>query len=181
MESRTSRHEESRSRNNNSPRQGGSLISVVCILYFVIIYSATGLILMTFFTRKDFMDFALVLLFAPLIICSLQIVNICDNPTCDVKPKSKVAPEDCERGIIVSQKFVKSHGINLGTFNNNTEIIKVMKSGLKTKINPTKKSNSCPSLPILNQIEEILGEKPNEIPIIAITTNVPNDLAQIHV
>ena len=170
MESR-----ESRSRNDNSPRQG-SLISVVCILYFVIVYSATGLILMTFFTRKDFMDFAFVLLFAPLIICSLQIVTICD-----VKPKSKVAPEDCEQGIIVSQKFVKSHGINLGTFNNNTKITKVTKSGLKTKINPTKKSNSCPSLPILNQIQEILGEKPNEIPIIAIRTNVPNDLAQIHV
>ena len=181
MESRTSRHEESRSRNKNSPRQG-SLISVVCILYFVIVYSATGLILMTFFTRKDFMDFAFLLLFAPLIICSLSIVTIFDNPMlCDVKHKSKVAPEDCERGIIVSQKFVKSHGINLGTFNNNTKITKVMKSGLKTKINPTKKSNSCPSLPILNQIKEILGEKPNEIPIIAIATNVPNDLAQIHV
>ena len=180
MESRTSRHEESRSRNNNSPRQG-PLISVVCILYFVIVYSATGLILMTFFTRKDFIDFAFVLLFAPLIICSLQIVTIFDNPTCDVKSKSKVAPEDCEQGIIVSQKFVKSHGITLGTFNNNTKITKVIKGGLKTKINPTKKSNSCPSLPILNQIQEILGEKPNEIPIIAIATNVPNDLAQIHV
>ena len=52
MESRTSRNEESRSRNNNSPRQG-PLISVVCILYFVIVYSATGLILMTFFWLED--------------------------------------------------------------------------------------------------------------------------------
>ena len=174
MESRTSRHEESRSRNKNSPRQG-SLISVVCILYFVIVYSATGLILMTFLTRKDFMDFAFLLLFAPLIICSLSIVTVFDNPICDVKPKSKVAPEDCEKGTTVSQKYVKSHGINLGTFNN-TEITKGIKIGLKPKRNPNKKSKSCPSLPI----EEILGEKPNKIPT-TIAVNVPDDLAQIHV
>ena len=177
MESRTSRNEESRSRHTNSPRQG-PLISVVCILYFVIVYSATGLILMTFFTRKDFIDFAFVLLFAPLIICSLQIVTIFDNPTCDVKPKSKVAPEDCEKGTTVSQKYVKSHVINLGTFNN-TEIRKVIKVGLQPKRNPNKRSKSCPRLPVLNQIEEILGEKPNNITTIAV--NIPDDLAQIHV
>ena len=171
MESRRSRNEESRSRNNNSPRQG-SFISVVCILYFVIVYSATGLILMTFFIRKDFINFAFVLLFASLIFCLLCLI-------CNVKPKSKVAPEDCEKGTTVSQKYVKSHGINLGTFDN-TEITKVIKIGLKPKRNPNKKSKSCPSLPILNQIEEILGEKPNKIPT-TIAVNVPDDLAQIHV
>ena len=128
-----------------------------------------------------FASLIICLLFASLIICSLQIPAICGNSTCHVKSKSKVAPEDCEWGIVMSQKFVKSHGISLGTFKNNTKITKVMKSRLKTKMNPSKKRNSCPSLPIANQIEEILGEKPNEIPTIAITTNVPNDLAQIHV
>ena len=171
MESRTSRHEESRSRNNNSPRQR-RLISVVCILYFVIVYSATGLILMAFFVTKDFMHFAIVLLFASLTICLYCAI-------CNVKPKSKVAPEDCEKGTTVSQKYVKSHVINLGTFNN-TEIRKVIKVGLKPKRNPNKRSKSCPSLPILNQIEEILGEKPTKIPIM-IAVNVPDALAEIHV
>ena len=118
------------------------------------------------------MDFAFVLLFASLIICLFCSIS-------KAKPKSKVAPEDCENGIIVSQKYVKSHGINLGTFNN-TEITKGIKIGLKPKRNPNKKSKSCPSLPILNQIEEIIGEKPTKIPT-TIAVNVPDDLAQIHV
>ena len=172
MESRTSRNEESRSRNNISSRQG-SFISVVCIIYyFFVAYSATGLILMAFFVTKDFMHFAIVLLFASLTICLYCAI-------CNVKPKSKVAPEDCEKGTTVSQKYVKSHVINLGTFNN-TEIRKVIKVGLKPKRNPNKRSKSCPSLPILNQIEEIPGEKPKTIPTTT-AVNVRDDLAQIHV
>ena len=170
MDSRTSRNEESRSRNNISSRQG-SFISVVCIIYFFVAYSATGLILMAFFVTKDFMHFAFVLLFASLTICLYCAI-------CNVKPKSKVAPEDCEKGTTVSQKYVKSHVINLGTFNN-TEIRKVIKVGLQPKRNPNKRSKSCPRLPVLNQIEEILGEKPNNITTIAV--NIPDDLAQIHV
>ena len=79
----------------------------------------------------------------------------------------------------MSQKYVKSHVINLGTFNN-TEIRKVIKVGLKPPKKPNKRSKSCPSLPILNQIEEILGEKPNKIPPM-ISVNIPDDLAQVHV
>ena len=164
MKSRTSR-------NNFSPRQG-SFISVVCLLYFGIVYSVTCLILMILLIRKDFMNFAFLLLFASLTICLFYSI-------CNVKPKSKVAPEECEKGTIVSQKYIKSHGINLGTFDN-TEITKVIKNGLKPNRNTNKKSKSCPSLPILNQIEEILGEKPNQIPT-TIAVNVPDDLVQIHV
>ena len=118
------------------------------------------------------MHFVFVLLFASLTICLYCGI-------CNVKPKSKVAPEECEKGTIVSQKYIKSHGINLGTFDN-TEITKVIKNGLKPNRNTNKKSKSCPSLPILNQIEEILGEKPNQIPT-TIAVNVPDDLVQIHV
>ena len=167
MEPRTSRNEEFGSRNDNSP-QKGSLIAVVCILYFGIVYSATCLILMTFFIRKDFLHFVFVSLFSSLSICLFC-------PIYKVKPKSKVAPEDCEKGTIVSQKYAKSHGIYLGTFNN-TEITKVIEIGLKPKRNPNKKSKSCPSLPILNQIEEIPGEKPNQI-LTTIAVNVPDDFA----
>ena len=118
------------------------------------------------------MHFVFVLFFASITICLYCGI-------CNVKHKSKVAPEDCEKGTIVSQKYVKSQVINLGTFNN-TEITKGIKIGLKPKRNPNKKSKSCPSLPILNQIEEIPGEKPNQIPT-TIAVNVPDDLAQIHV
>ena len=77
------------------------------------------------------MHFVFVLFFASITICLYCGI-------CNIKHKSKVAPEDCEKGTIVSQKYVKSQVINLGTFNN-TEITKVIKIGLKPKINPNKK------------------------------------------
>ena len=110
MISRMSQNEESWHYNHNKPTtEETGLISIVCILYFVIAYSVTGLLLMTSFHNSNFMDMACFLLFASILIFLVQLVTICSVRT--VETRYKVGPQYYENENI--QKFDFQLGVFL--------------------------------------------------------------------
>ena len=81
-------------------KQKNSLVSRICLLYFVISYSAACLILMTNINRKDFVETALFLNFVLFMLFFLQMALTFELPLIKNKSQSKIVPQDCENGSI---------------------------------------------------------------------------------
>lgn len=85
-----------------SKQQKNGLVSRICLLYFVISYSAACLILMTNINCKDFVETALLLNFVLFMLFFLQMSTTFELPLIKNKRQSKVVPQDCENGSISS-------------------------------------------------------------------------------
>ena len=83
-----------------SKQQKNGLVSRICLLYFVISYSAACLILMTNINRKDFVELALFLNFILFMLFFLQMALTFELPLIKNKSQSKIVPQDCENGSI---------------------------------------------------------------------------------
>ena len=76
-------------------------VSVICILYLLISYSAISLVLMANFKSKQFFDTAFFLLFAPVTVFFVQMAtyfNVKSN-------KVRLDPKTCENGLSVWKKI----------------------------------------------------------------------------
>ena len=83
-------------------KQKNRLVSRICLLYFVISYSAACLILMTNINCKDFVETALFLNFVLFMLFFLQMALTFELPLIKNKSQSKIVPQDCENGSISS-------------------------------------------------------------------------------
>ena len=81
-------------------KQKNCLVSRICLLYFVISYSAACLILMTNINRKDFVELALFLNFILFMLFFLQMALTFELPLIKNKSQSKIVPQDCKNGSI---------------------------------------------------------------------------------
>ena len=81
-------------------KQKNSLVSGICLLYFVISYSAACLILMTNIDRNDFVETVLFLNFVLFMLFFLQMALTFELPLIKNKSQSKIVPQDCENGSI---------------------------------------------------------------------------------
>ena len=83
-------------------KQKNCIVSRICLLYFVISYSAACLILMTNINCKDFVETALFLNFVLFMLFFLQMALTFELPMIKNKSQSKIVPQDCENGSISS-------------------------------------------------------------------------------
>ena len=81
-------------------KQKNCLVSRICLLYFVISYSAACLILMTNIDRNDFVETVLFLNFVVFMLFFLQMALTFELPLIKNKSQSKIVPQDCENGSI---------------------------------------------------------------------------------
>ena len=97
-------------------KQKNCLVSRICLLYFVISYSAVCLILMTNINCKDFVETALFLNFVLFMLFFLQMALTFELPLIKNKSQSKIVPQDCENGsisLIPKAQKSKSNNITL--------------------------------------------------------------------
>ena len=81
-------------------KQKNCLVSKICLLYFVISYSAACLILMTNIDRNDFVETVLFLNLVLFMLFFLQMALTFELPLIKNKSQSKIVPQDCENGSI---------------------------------------------------------------------------------
>ena len=102
-------------------KQKNCIVSRICLLYFVISYSAACLILMTNINCKDFVETALFLNFVLFMLFFLQMALTFELPLIKNKTQSKIVPQDCENGSISSipkAQNSKSNNITLSIISN---------------------------------------------------------------
>ena len=102
-------------------KQKNCIVSRICLLYFVISYSAACLILMTNINCKDFVETALFLNFVLFMLFFLQMALTFELPMIKNKSQSKIVPQDCENGSISSipkAQNSKSNNITLSIISN---------------------------------------------------------------
>ena len=127
-------------------KQKNCLVSRICLLYFVISYSAVCLILMTNINCKDFVETALFLNFVLFMLFFLQMALTFELPLIKNKSQSKIVPQDCENGSIsLIPKAQKSKSNNI--------TLSIISSGIypveKNSFNAIKISDDIAQLQIL--------------------------------
>ena len=89
-------------RNTKKSKEQNGIDWRIYLLYFVISYSTACLIVMTYINCKDFVEIAASITFVFFMLVFLQMATTFELPGFKNKSQSKIVPQDCEKGSILS-------------------------------------------------------------------------------